>query len=70
VPLLPWFGRVLLEIFSGQTLLRYPAHCTFLNSRWNNPLAVGLALVGRYSLWIYLLHQPILFGTLWGVSLL
>jgi len=69
VPLIPWFGVVLLGIFSGQTLLCYPVRFTFLKSCWNNPLAVGLASAGRYSLWVYLLHQPILFGTLWAVSL-
>ena len=68
VPLIPWFGVVLLGIFAGQTLLRYPSRFTVLRAQWNNPLATGLSLAGRHSLLIYILHQPILFGALWGLS--
>ncbi len=53
-PLIPWFGVILLGISIGQRM------------RWiektANKYANGLAFLGRHSLTIYLLHQPILFG--------
>lgn len=62
VPLFPWFGVVLLGIYFAPLLQR-------MALRWQDRLArvaaVGLlALAGRYSLWIYLLHQPPLIGGL------
>ncbi|WP_051340691.1 DUF1624 domain-containing protein [Azospirillum halopraeferens] len=61
VPLIPWFGAVLLGIVLGRLWLRHaPAAAPPPGG------AVGaLAWAGRYSLPIYLLHQPVLFGTLW-----
>lgn len=70
VPLLPWFGVVLLGVFFGKV---------FRRSRWNKGLsnwhsdrapARLLAAAGRHSLLIYLLHQPILLGSLWVVSII
>lgn len=65
VPLLPWFGVVLVGIFIGDVLLRdgrleklsrvLPAASTPVNL---------LALSGRHSLLIYLLHQPLLFAVI------
>ena len=38
--------------------------------RSENVVLRGVALIGRWSLWIYLVHQPILFAVLgWGLSL-
>lgn len=55
VPLFPWFGMVLAGIFIGRVLLNRPA--------WlNMHLSGSLALAGRHSLAIYLLHQPVLLG--------
>jgi uncharacterized membrane protein len=63
-PVLPWFGPALLGIFAGHTLypqgrrrFALPAleHC--------RPLR-GLAFLGRHSLPIYLIHQPVLLGLL------
>ncbi len=55
-PLIPWFGVILLGIFVGQRM------------RWieetGNRYVNGLAFLGRHSLLIYLLHQPILVGAL------
>lgn len=63
-PLLPWFGVVLLGIVAGSLLYR--------DGRRRFPLPQGtptlptqlLATLGRNSLLIYLLHQPLLIGTL------
>jgi uncharacterized membrane protein len=68
-PLIPWFGVVLLGIFLGNTL--YP------NGRRLHPLPdlstfVSVRLLrflGRHSLPIYLIHQPLLLAILWALGL-
>ena len=59
-PLIPWFGVFLLGTALGhwlyeekKSLIRRPLPETFIN--W----------CGRHSLWIYLLHQPIIIGILY-----
>lgn len=61
-PLLPWFGVALLGVFSGNLLYgkllidrKPPATPMF---------ARPLALLGRHTLFIYLIHQPLLIATL------
>lgn len=61
VPLLPWFGVVLLGIFAGPGLQRIAQK---LQSRSTGLLPGWLAAAGRHSLLIYLLHQPLLMGAL------
>lgn len=59
VPFFPWFGVVLAGIFIGRLIFNRP------QPEWLNKPRPGmrsLALVGRHSLAIYLLHQPILLG--------
>ena len=63
VPLLPWFGVVLLGMFCGKALqkngyLYRPVHSTWIKH---------LAWMGRHSLLIYMLHQPLLLGILWMI---
>ena len=62
-PLLPWFGMVLLGLFVGNVLYgggRRPAGVPR-----NAPLvARPLVPLGRNSLFIYLIHQPILIALL------
>lgn len=68
VPVIPWFGVVLIGIFVGHSLLRRPSLqplTRFSSSTW---LARGLAFAGRHSLIIYVVHQPVLFGSVWLVS--
>lgn len=67
VPVLPWFSAVLLgmaaaRLAEGTGLLRRLA--TVSLARWTRPLQAA----GRHSLAVYLIHQPILVGTLWLVS--
>ena len=56
-PIFPWFGLVLLGMFIAYLL--------------GNKIYIGgpglgpFALAGRYGLWIYMLHQPILWGILY-----
>ena len=54
-PLLPWFGVVLLGIYFGKLL--YPKGKRRFNINLENKY---LSFLGRHSLIIYLLHQPIL----------
>lgn len=65
VPMLPWFGVVLLGIYLGQCLTRLQPQSLLV--RWQNRHAVSklLALGGRYSLHIYMLHQPLFLGILY-----
>ncbi len=65
VPLLPWFGVLLLGVVWGLRLLIHrPA--------WlEGPLPSGmqpLATLGRWSLSFYLLHQPLFFGLMSAVA--
>lgn len=62
-PLLPWFGVVLIGLFSGQKI--YP----ILQNKYQKPqktptVFIPLTILGNHSLIVYLLHQPILFGLL------
>jgi uncharacterized membrane protein len=68
VPLFPWFGVVLLGLFLGKTLSRSTRGERLQKSR---PAGYGnrmLALAGRHSLAIYMLHQPVLLGILFFSS--
>ena len=60
-PLLPYFGFFLLGAVLGKTV--YAKKQTLLpkvNER--NPIVRFFLLCGKHSLWIYLLHQPLLSG--------
>ncbi len=60
VPLIPWFGVVLIGMFIGMAIKRYRL---LENTRQEGGWFVRfLALGGRHGLLIYLLHQPVLFG--------
>ncbi|AZO12352.1 MULTISPECIES: DUF1624 domain-containing protein [unclassified Mesorhizobium] len=67
VPVLPWFGAVLAGIcvarFASASglLARLGA---WMPGRWANPLI----FIGRHSLAFYLIHQPLLFGSVWILS--
>lgn len=58
VPVFPWFGVVLMGMI-GMRLLAGTPMFSWSSEAW--PVK-GLALLGRWSLVIYLLHQPLLFG--------
>jgi len=63
VPLLPWFGIVLLGIALGKYLHNNGFIYQPIHSLWGRQLA----WMGQHSLLIYILHQPILLGVLWVV---
>lgn len=61
-PMLPWFGVIIFGIFlgnilypKGERILYLPSVDTLAGTQW-------IMFLGRHSLLIYLLHQPILFG--------
>lgn len=62
--LIPWLGYMLIGIALGNWL--YPKGQPLLK-RPPTALESGLAGAGKYSLWIYFIHQPILIGVLWLV---
>jgi len=65
VPLLPWFGVVLIGLFLGKAIYARPKIPTL--ARWQPVRLPGkiLSAAGRHSLLIYLLHQPLLLGVLY-----
>lgn len=62
VPLFPWFGVVLAGMAVGPALLRAAGRA----SAPSGGAGRFLMLLGRYSLIIYLAHQPILYGGVWA----
>jgi uncharacterized membrane protein len=63
-PVLPWFGVALLGIVLGHTLYSGGIRRFSLSDDFYLPPVRGLAFLGRHALLIYLIHQPILLGTL------
>ena len=65
VPLLPWFGIVLAGIAAARLWpVLAPKHLSLLHVR----VPLPLRWAGRWSLLIYLLHQPILFALIYLAS--
>jgi uncharacterized membrane protein len=63
VPLLPWLGVLLWGLAAGQWLLQHSA------AWFAGPVPVRcqpLAVLGRWSLSFYMLHQPVFIGALMG----
>ena len=61
VPLFPWTGVMLVGVALGHALVRndFRAIASFARlPRW-------VAWLGRHSLAVYMVHQPLLFGALW-----
>lgn len=54
-PLIPWLGVLMLGIYFGKTAVK-----KISKFKISNPLGSLFAFLGRNSLTIYLLHQPIL----------
>ena len=79
VPLLPWIGALLAGVgigrrmtrtASGDTMRKSPAtKATSAGAASAESAEKGLVWLGKRSLPFYLIHQPVLIGLLWLVSL-
>jgi uncharacterized membrane protein len=67
VPLFPWFGVVLAGLAFARWIGRYPAQIDRAEQPFTSSFSRGLARLGRFSLPVYLLHQPVLMGLLWAL---
>lgn len=63
VQFFPWFGVVLMGIFFGNKKL-------YLFALPTNSFTLAIAYLGKHSLAIYMLHQPLFFGLIAGASYL
>lgn len=64
VPLVPWFAPFLLGVALGRLGSRFGLWHWL--GRWpGGAWAQRLALPGQYSLWVYLVHQPVLIAVIW-----
>jgi len=60
VPFIPWFGVVLIGIFlQSQDIFQ------FMKLK-KSPVKNTLNIMGKNALTIYMIHQPILYGAIWG----
>jgi len=64
VPLFPWFGVVLIGVIGMRLLEAAPLFTWSSRALW----ARVLARIGRWSLIIYLVHQPLLFGIITPIA--
>jgi uncharacterized membrane protein len=60
-PLLPWFGVVLIGIYIGNIVYQNGYGKKILTDKFDNVFVNGLVYLGRHSLIIYMLHQPIIY---------
>lgn len=65
VPLLPWFGVVLIGMFLGKLIYQRENVPAFARWTGRHPVARLLAFGGRHSLPVYMLHQPVFLGVLY-----
>lgn len=63
-PLVPWFGVALLGVFCGLTLYPEGVPRFRLPDLSQKAPARALSFLGRHSLVIYLVHQPLILGVL------
>jgi uncharacterized membrane protein len=66
-PVLPWFGMLLVGLWLGHTLYTGGERRFALPDRSRAPVIRQLAFLGRHSLLIYMVHQPILIGVLYAI---
>jgi uncharacterized membrane protein len=65
VPVFPWFGLFLIGMFLGSTFYPEGKRTFRLPDLSGNRILSPLRFLGRNSLLIYLIHQPVLIALLW-----
>ncbi|QRM31542.1 DUF1624 domain-containing protein [Microvirga sp. VF16] len=68
VPIFPWFGLVLIGVAAGKLMLAQQETLSLARWRADNVFFRTLVWAGRKSLPIYLIHQIVLLGALYGVA--
>ncbi|HTN62650.1 MAG TPA: heparan-alpha-glucosaminide N-acetyltransferase [Devosia sp.] len=68
VSVFPWFGIVLLGVIGARLILGSGVANRLAAIQPDNRVAHGLARLGRWSLIVYLVHQPILLGILFPLA--
>ncbi len=68
-PIVPWFGVVLLGIFLGNTLYSSEGRRFYLPDWGDFPPFRFLQFLGRHSLFIYMIHQVILFALAFAIMI-
>lgn len=69
VPVLPWLGAVLVGMAGARLALAFGLDRTLAGVQPGGWLAKGLVTAGRWSLVIYLAHQPLLMGAFYLLAL-
>lgn len=59
-PILPWYGVVLIGIFLGNLAYPESKRRFYIPDLSSNIISRGLSFLGKHSLKIYLIHQPII----------
>lgn len=59
-PVIPWLGYILVGIFVGGVIYPKGNSRFMFRGLFRNPLIKGISFLGRRSLWIYMVHQPLL----------
>ena len=68
-PVLPWLGVALLGIVAGYTLYPKGNRIFTLPDQSDNYIVGTFSFLGRHSLLIYLIHQPVLNGLLTALGI-
>lgn len=69
-PVIPWFGVALLGVALGNWFYPQGRRAFLLPDHGDETPVRGLRWLGRHSLTIYLIHQPILFSIVYVLSLI
>jgi len=67
-PILPWIGIVFFGLFAGNMLYPKAKRIKILN-KIKMPKSKAIEFLGRYSLLIYFIHIPVMFGVAYLISL-
>lgn len=65
VPLIPWVAAPLFGLVAGRRAVQAERLQRLFIWRPEDPIGKTVRLLGRHSLLVYVIHQPILFGGLW-----